>query len=193
MDYLWLIVSWIIYFILHSVLALSAVKNFFHSLSIYPQAYRLIFNILAIVLLVPIFLISSNADSGYLFKPAAISKFGGLVFATWGIIVIKLTFKSYHLKAFLGLANLNEEDTFKKDGLLKSVRHPLYSGSILVILGYLIFDPKITTLISAALLVLYIFVGIQFEEKKLIRKFGDAYIDYRNKTPMLIPKLAKKE
>ena len=34
---------------------------------------------------------------------------------------------------------------------------------------------------------LYILVGIQFEERKLLKEFGQAYADYRRGVPMLIP------
>lgn len=192
MAYLWLIVSWIVYFILHSILALRSVKDLFYSFGINAQAYRLIFNILAILLLIPIFLISIKIDSPHIFKPTGLSKFAGLVLATWGIIVIKLAFKSYSTKAFLGLRDLQEEQTFKTDGLLKSVRHPLYSGSILVILGYFVYDPKIATMVSATLMIVYFLVGIQLEEKKLVKMFGEAYLSYKNKTPMLIPRFKSK-
>jgi protein-S-isoprenylcysteine O-methyltransferase Ste14 len=34
---------------------------------------------------------------------------------------------------------------------------------------------------------LYILAGIQFEERKLLKEFGQVYADYRRKTPMLLP------
>jgi protein-S-isoprenylcysteine O-methyltransferase Ste14 len=35
----------------------------------------------------------------------------------------------------------------------------------------------------------YILVGIVFEERKLLREFGQTYVDYKSSTPMLIPGL----
>lgn len=192
MNYLYLIISWIVYFSLHSVFALSSVKNAFYSIGLNPQKYRLIFNIFGLVLLIPIFIISSFIESSNIFSPNKIIKFAGLLFAGWGIVVIKIAFKSYDTKAFLGLANLDVENEFKTDGILKTVRHPLYSGSILLIFGYFLFDPKLSTLISSIMLILYIIIGIQFEERKLIKTFGNKYIEYKQKTPMLIPRFWKK-
>jgi len=34
---------------------------------------------------------------------------------------------------------------------------------------------------------LYILVGVYFEERKLLREFGQEYAEYRSITPMLIP------
>lgn len=193
MNYLWLIISWVIYFILHSVFALHSVKYAFLSIGLKPQRYRLIFNICAILLLIPILIVSSSVESGYLFEPKIHFKLIGLLLAGVGIVIVKIAFKSYDTKAFLGLGSLEGEKEFKTNGLLRSVRHPLYSGSILVLVGYVLFDPKISTVVSVALMILYFIIGIQFEEKKLIKEFGDTYLDYKNKTPMLIPKFRKKK
>ncbi len=43
---------------------------------------------------------------------------------------------------------------------------------------------NLTTLIS---LFVYLPFGIWLEEKKLIRHFGQAYLDYRQKVPALFP------
>ena len=192
MNYLYLIISWIVYFSLHSVFALTSVKNAFYSIGLKPQKYRLIFNMFGLVLLIPIFAISSFIESSTIFSPNRIIKFAGLLCAGWGIVVIKIAFKSYDTKAFLGLGNLDVENEFKTNGILKKVRHPLYSGSILLILGYFLFDPKLSTLTSSIMLILYIIIGIQFEERKLIKTFGNKYIEYKKKTPMLIPRFWKK-
>ena len=36
---------------------------------------------------------------------------------------------------------------------------------------------------------IYILVGAYFEERKLLREFGEAYAEYKRTTPMLIPGL----
>lgn len=192
MNYLWLVICWLVYFTLHSVFALFQVKNLFLSMGLKQQNYRLIFNLFGILLLIPIFIFSSSIDSEYILSSTKFTKIIGLFLAGLGIVIVKVAFKSYDTKTFLGLGSLNPENEFKTDGLLKSVRHPLYSGSILLILGYFFFDPKISTLISAFMMILYFLVGIQFEEKKLINLFGKKYIAYKKNTPMLIPKFWKK-
>jgi len=35
----------------------------------------------------------------------------------------------------------------------------------------------------------YLIIGAFFEERKLDREFGQAYRDYKNSTPMFIPRL----
>jgi methanethiol S-methyltransferase len=38
----------------------------------------------------------------------------------------------------------------------------------------------------------YILVGLYFEERDLVRRFGDTYRDYQRATPKLVPRLKRK-
>jgi protein-S-isoprenylcysteine O-methyltransferase Ste14 len=192
MTYLWLSVFWILYFMIHSVLAMSPVKNRLFSMGLSPVRYRLAYNIIALVTLLPVIIYSSTIASEYLFGPHKLIRIVGLLLAGWGVIIARAAFKSYDVRAFLGLRSLENEDEFTTSGLLLYVRHPVYSGSILGIIGYFLYTPKLSTLISSLLLIVYFIVGLHFEEKKLIRHFGQAYLDYRKSTPMLIPRFKKR-
>ncbi len=191
MNHVWLGIFWVLYFILHSLMALLFVKNYFYSIGIQPQTYRFIFVVIATLTLIALVIFSSTIESHFVFYPNNILKLTGLLLAGWGVIIAKIAFKSYDTKAFLGIGNLNPEDEFKTDGLLKKVRHPLYSGSILLIVGYFLFNPKLSTLISSSMMIIYFLVGIQFEERKLVKVFGEKYSEYKKKTPMLIPRFWK--
>jgi protein-S-isoprenylcysteine O-methyltransferase Ste14 len=48
---------------------------------------------------------------------------------------------------------------------------------------------SLNSFVVYAALTLYVFVGIIFEERKLLREFGNDYANYRSATPMLIPGL----
>ena len=189
MDYFWLVCCWILYFLLHSVSASKKMKKSAEHVGINLQKYRLFFNIFALVSILPILLFAGTIDKVYVFSQSVFMKITGLFLAGWGIVVVKIAFKSYDTKAFLGLGNMSGENHFAKDGLLKYVRHPLYSGSMLVLLGYFFYSPTYSTAVNVSLMILYFIVGSRFEEKRLTRLFGDQYREYKKNTPAFIPDL----
>jgi protein-S-isoprenylcysteine O-methyltransferase Ste14 len=77
-----------------------------------------------------------------------------------------------------------------KSGLYRFVRHPLYTAGLLFM--WLTTNVSMNTFIVFIGLTVYILIGAWFEERKLVREFGEEYIKYRRKTPMLIPGLGVK-
>ena len=74
---------------------------------------------------------------------------------------------------------------FKITAFYKFVRHPLYFGIVLGLWATPLMT--MTHLVFAVLLTTYIIIGIMFEEKDLMKAFGEHYRSYKKRTPMLIP------
>lgn len=120
---------------------------------------------------------------------------GGYAFG-W-VMVLYATFLIDHFDLF-GLRQVwlywrGEEyagKQFMKPGPYKFIRHPLYIGWFCTFW----FTPHMTTghLLFAAVASAYILVAIQLEERDLMHFLGDAYKQYREETPMLIPFVPKK-
>ena len=76
---------------------------------------------------------------------------------------------------------------FKTPFLYRLVRHPMQLGVLITVFA----TPQMTIghLVFAGAMSLYIVIGLYFEERALVREFGDTYRDYQRRTPMLIPGL----
>jgi protein-S-isoprenylcysteine O-methyltransferase Ste14 len=90
---------------------------------------------------------------------------------------------------FLGLRQLgdyNQEPDLQIGGLYRWVRHPLYTAG----LAFIWLAPVMTTSLLALnfSLSIYIYIGSIFEERKLLRLYGQPYVEYQRSVPRLIPR-----
>ena len=76
---------------------------------------------------------------------------------------------------------------FKEPLLYRVVRHPMQLGVLLTVFSTS--HMTVGHLVFATLMGLYVLVGLYFEERALLREFGDVYRDYQRRVPMLIPRL----
>lgn len=191
-EILILSLSWTIFFCLHSLFASLLFKH--HIAKNWPDimsAYRILFNMISVILL-PIPLLIQHYYAGeYLWKWSGISAIitNGLAIAA--ALAIFLTLKYYDSSDFSGLKQFREKITDVEDQeqftispIHRFVRHPWYF-LILVILWTRSMDEA--TLISTLLITAYFTIGSRLEENKLIVYHGQKYQSYRKQVPGLIP------
>ncbi len=79
---------------------------------------------------------------------------------------------------------------FRTPVLYKFIRHPIMLGFLVAFWS----TPRMTVghLMFAAMTTVYILIALQLEERDLMRYFGEAYNEYRKRTPRFIPRLLKK-
>lgn len=115
---------------------------------------------------------------GYGMLGAAIEMMIGSVFIVAGLLfIIKGWIRVYF-----------QRDTLLTEGAYGIVRHPQYLGIFLAIFGQLIHWPTIPTLVLAPVIVLAYLRLARKEEARLIGRFGQAYIEYQQQVPMLVPR-----
>ena len=81
-----------------------------------------------------------------------------------------------------------EKQTLKTDQLHGYMRHPTYTSMMLVVLAYAFTTPSFYIGTIGTFIAWFGFqYRIHFEEQALKEQFGEAYDNYREKTPMWLP------
>jgi methanethiol S-methyltransferase len=176
------------FYFLHSLLADLKVKAFLSRFL--PEAwYRSFYNLLALLLLVPVIISAYRSEKILLFEDMLILTLSGLFILFTGLIILLKSLKDYDISEFSIVPKLSEPQIIKlkTDGLNKLVRHPLYLGTLLIFWGSFLIFPYDLILMIALISTLYLIIGIRLEERKLIRFYGDDYIHYKKTTPGLMP------
>lgn len=187
-DHLIIFASWVVYYTLHSTLATDKIKNWWRNAGFKLNYWRLIYSMISSIGLLILGGLLVLTPSDLIMESNNITRFLGMMFATYGVIVVRISFRNYSLRDFLFKEDRFDEDQeLEVTGIHSRVRHPLYSGTILIIVGMLFFVPKISSLITVVVTLLYLAIGINLEEKKLIKKYGNKYQDYKKNVPALIP------
>lgn len=186
-----LILLWMLYYVVHSIGASTSVKYFFNKKLKDEGLYRLIYSLFAFIALAGILIFQYSFASPELFS---LNKFVFLpvVFGVLpGVIIMIISIKKYFV-ALSGIRHVLGESEIvelKVNGIHNFVRHPLYSGTILFVWGLFFIFPYLNNLICVVLLTLYVWIGVKFEENKLILVFGQQYKDYSYSVPRFIPRL----
>lgn len=116
------------------------------------------------------------------------------VFGLGWVIALTSTFQIDHFELF-GLRQVIDAlrgaadriQAFRTPLLYRLVRHPLMSGLLLAFWA----TPHMTAghLLFAVLSTGYVLVGVRLEERDLVAAFGASYQRYRQRVPMLMPRL----
>jgi len=198
-DVLIIFILFAVYAAVHSLLASHRVKeDIKKSFGNLIAFYRLGYNLFAIFSLYFIYELSPkpNLIIYDLPKPydilILIPQFAALIGLLW-------SFKYICIKEFLGISqieryiqkkyssDLDEDLTLTIDGPFKYSRHPIYFFSII----FLLFRPTMDLfyLTFFILIVAYFYIGAYYEEKKLVRIFGEVYSRYQKSVPQIFPSI----
>jgi len=175
---------WTGYFLLHSWLASAALKE--RVAARWPalsRVYRLLYNALAIGLLVPILGYTASVDGR-----AVLQWSGPWSWVATAVLVISLvgavlSSRAYDMVAFIGLRR-DAHMPFAVSGVHRTVRHPWYFFALCILWTR---DMNVASLVQTVTFTLYFIIGSRLEERRLVASFGEAYRLYRRLVPGLVP------
>jgi protein-S-isoprenylcysteine O-methyltransferase Ste14 len=81
--------------------------------------------------------------------------------------------------------DLDENYTLRIEGPYKYSRHPIYFFSIIILMFRA--EMSLFYLTMFISFTAYFYIGSYYEEKKMVRLFGDDYRDYQKKVPRIFP------
>lgn len=187
-----LISAWIVFFVAHSLLANQTIKHYI--LSVLPgltPCYRMAYNIVAVVTLIPIVTIHALNQSQPVFKLPGLLNELSICLMALAALGFTWSLKYYDLKAFTGIRACRNKDTPANQEKLtisplhRFIRHPWYLFALVIIWSR---EQNHLELISSVLMTMYFFVGARFEERKLIQEYGESYQQYMSRVPGIIPR-----
>lgn len=185
MHYLIIIIlAWAAYLLLHSLLAAGRVKA---AVPLGTQAYRLVYTLISVVGLLGLLYLMAVAPAAQLFVPPGWVRYVAMIFASWGVIIVIVSFRHLSMLRFLGLKKAADTGLVR-EGIHGYVRHPIYSGTILVLIGMVGYNPTDVSLATVLTVCAYLPLGIRWEEQKLLKQYGEAYEKYKKEVPAVVPR-----
>ena len=185
---------WILYCVLHSVLASEWLKRKLHHRMKNYKWYRLWYTVFAFVFLVILLYYQVNISTVELFASSNLIFVTGSIVCFSGIVIMVICIRKYfmNLSGLRSLVIENFSNELHITGIHKYIRHPLYLGTFGFIWGLFLLLPYLSLLIANTIITVYTLIGIGLEERKLINEFGESYLKYRSDVPKLIPFLKPK-
>jgi len=113
-----------------------------------------------------------------------IQKFG-LAIAVFGGIIITLALLQLN-KNLSPFPTPKESSSLLQSGLYKFIRHPIYTGIILLFSGYSVYQNSVYKLLVSVVLVILFYLKSIYEEERLEQTFPD-YKNYKTKTGRFFP------
>jgi protein-S-isoprenylcysteine O-methyltransferase Ste14 len=126
-----------------------------------------------------------------------IEKLNWKIFSKWwiGIVVSLVIFIPGGIIVFKGVRDAGKEtltpskDTQMYGGIYKYIRHPQTTGEMPMFPAFgLIVNSWFMVAILTIFILIYVPIIQYFEEKDLIERFGDSYVEYQKTTGAFFPK-----
>jgi len=181
----WIWISGLIFAVSHSILAADRYKHWIYHYGCSEQRYRLFYSIIAVLSTGLWILFIHGLPDVPLYQT------DGLV---WGLLVsmqilgatiVLAALLPIDGLAFLGLRDDKQGvDPFIILGIYRHIRHPMYSGAMLILLAMP--EQSSNGLHFTLLVCLYFMIGARFEESRMLVSHPD-YADYRRRVPGFIP------
>lgn len=191
--------SFVIWAVVHSVTAAASTKAFVRRRfgeRAFAGWYRLIYNVLALISFVPVlYFLWTGFPQRVLWTIPAPLRYVTIMVQLLALLGLALSLLQTDVWAFVGVRQVVRftqgapdpelPATLVQSGPYAWVRHPLYTFSLV----FLWLNPVMTlsSLVLNLFALAYFWIGSIYEERRLVREFGDVYRSYQARVPRLVP------
>jgi len=155
------------YFIIYSKEKLKT--NFFRLPVVLQKLYVVFF--VAPLFVAPFFSVSKFTGSNILLISI------GILISILGLSIIVLSFLKIGV-----VPSIKSDGKLSTTGTYRIVRHPIYFGTIVAQLGFIIINQALISLIYLPFSIILYYIMATIEEKDLVNMFGDQYSKFKLKT-----------
>jgi len=110
-----------------------------------------------------------------------------------GIIVMVLAVYLAWTGMAIIFGKVRDEPGVVREGVFGIVRHPIYIGEALLYLGLILLSISLAALAVWIIILGFLHYISRYEEKLLIKRFGEDYRQYMKDVPMYFPRLMRKK
>lgn len=163
--------------------------------------YRLAYNAFSAVTFLPIMALVGLLRDGPLYALPAPALLITVPLQLLALLALLVALVQADLPAFAGLRQAvrwlrgapdpEQPAALFTGGAYAWVRHPLYFFALVLIWLTPVMTVNVLTFNVGA--TIYLYVGTLFEERKLVRVYGDVYSAYQRRVPMLLPRRPRRE
>ena len=127
---------------------------------------------------------------GNRFVPAGpVGEWIGVLLTAAGIVVA--FWARWHLGTnWSGAVTLKEGHELIRTGPYRSIRHPIYTGILLALLGTAISFGEVRALLAVAVVWLSFYIKARREESFLTQEFGPGFAEHKRHTGMFLPRFS---
>jgi protein-S-isoprenylcysteine O-methyltransferase Ste14 len=193
-KYLYAVLGWVLWCTLHSALISTTVTDFAKKkLSGSFRFYRLFYNVVSLVTLIPLVYYSHMLREAPVFRWEGPLGIVQIFLLAVSVYLFVAGGRHYRWARFWGISqikagragrSLADSSTFVVSGIHQIIRHPWYLGGILIVWAQ---DLSASTILINMVISVYFMIGAVLEERKLVLEFGENYREYQRSVSMLFP------
>ena len=103
----------------------------------------------------------------------------GIALAIWARVLLG--------RNWSGAVTIKQDHQLIRQGPYAALRHPIYSGMLLAVLGTALVVGRVRGLAAFVLVFVMFLAKSRIEERFMVEQFGEVYRDYRRRTSAMVP------